>query len=159
MGMMRTLTLIPVVYLAGLCACGGRPEIPVVSPRATQITGVAGNGLSMQIDLLIHNPNSYDLTVYALRADVSAQGRNLGVVESATQLNLTGGQWTAYTTQVVVPWGDLPSLAATALFQSSVPYHVEGRVMVRGPAGYTARVPFVMDGQIPRGMLIRIPGL
>jgi hypothetical protein len=113
----------------------------------------------MQIDLLIHNPNGYDLTVYALRADVTAQGRDLGTVESATQIVLTGGQWTSYTTQVVVPWGDLPSLAASALFQASVPYHVDGTVMVHGPGGYTVRVPFVMDGQIPRGMLIRIPGL
>ncbi len=158
-GMVRKLRFLVVLLTVGLGACGGSTQVPTVMPQSTQITGVVTNGLSMSMDMRVHNPNGYNLTLYALRARVSAQGRDLGTVESGASLVLTAGQWTPFASQVVVPWGDLPGLAASAVLSPAIPYHVEGRVMVRGPGGYTVRVPFEMDGEIPRSMLLRSPGI
>lgn len=157
--MARISSWLIIALSLGFAGCGSRTQIPTVAPRSTQIVGVANNGLSMRLDMQIHNPNGYNLEVYAIRARVTAQGRDLGEVESATQVELLAGQWTPFNAQVVVPWGDLPGLAASAMMSPSIPYHVEGRVMVRGPAGYTVRVPFEMDGHIPRSMLLRVPAL
>jgi LEA14-like dessication related protein len=157
--MARTLSWIVIVLTVGLGACGGRPQVPTVSPRSTQVTGVVTNGLNISMELLIHNPNTYDLDVYAIQARVNAQGHDLGSVEHATTVRLTSGEWTPFSTQIVVPWGDLPSLALTTMMTPTIPYHVEGRVMVRGPAGYTVRVPYELDGTIPRDMLLRVPGI
>jgi len=157
--MVRLKTLFSLALVTGLVACASSAQIPTVTPRSTQITGVVSGGLSMRMDMQIHNPNSYNLDVYAVRARVRAQGHDLGNVESATRVQLVAGQWTSFASEVVVPWGDLPSLAATAILSPSVPYHVDGTVLVRGPAGYTVRVPFDMDGQIPRGMLLQVPNI
>lgn len=112
----------------------------------------------MRIDLLIFNPNAYDLTVRSVAANVTAQGHDLGMVEHAQQINLPAGQNVPLVTDVTVPWGDLPSLAATALMQSAIPYNVRGRVIaVYG--NFEIEAPFELDGQIPRAMLLRLPGL
>ena len=157
--MFRTFLFLMLLCTLALGACGGSTQVPTVTPRSTTITGVVTNGLAMSMDMQIHNPNGYNLTLYGLRARVTAQGRDLGNVESGATLVLTAGQWTPYASQVVVPWGELPGLAASAVLSPSIPYHVEGRVMVRGPGGYTVRVPFEMDGEIPRSMLLRSPGI
>jgi LEA14-like dessication related protein len=141
------------------CGCGARPHVPTVTPRSTQVTGVAAGGLAMRIDILIYNPNSYDLIVQSVSAHVTAQGRDLGTVEHAHQVPLPAGQNVPVVVDVTVPWGDLPSLAATAILSAGIPYHVRGRVLVSGVAGFTVEAPFELDGTIPTSMLVSVPSI
>jgi LEA14-like dessication related protein len=137
--------------------CGARPRVPVVTPQSTQVTGVVSGGLAVRIDLLIYNPNGHDLTVRSMTARVEAQGTHLGDVEHAHQLNLPAGQNIPFVAEVTVPWGNLPSLAATALLSSGVPYTVRGRVQAVWQS-FTVEAPFALDGVIPQSMLLRFPG-
>lgn len=148
------LLLLTLLLLAG---CGSRPQVPTVTPRSTQITGVVANGLAMRIDLLVYNPNGYDLTVRSMSARVTAQGTDLGTIQHAQQFNLPAGQNIPFVADVTVPWGDLPSLAASAILSPSIPYRVRGRV-IAGRGNITVEAPFEIEGQIPRTMLLRIPG-
>lgn len=156
----RFLTVLVVTLAVGCSACGARPAVPTVTPRSTQITGLASGGLAMRIDILIYNPNSYDLTVQSITARVNAQGRDLGEVQQSQQIALPAGQNTPLVADITVPWGDLPSLAATALFTPAIPYHVSGHVRVAGIGSFTVMAPFEADGQIPRSMLVpAVPGV
>lgn len=157
--MHRKHTPLLVVATLALTACGSRPRVPVVTPRSTQITGVVTGGLAMRIDLLIYNPNNQALTVRSIHAEVTAQERDLGTVDHAQDFTLPAGQNTPFSTDLTVPWGDLPSLAATALLQAAIPYRVEGRVRVSGASNFSVRVPFDLEGQIPRSMLMQMPGI
>jgi hypothetical protein len=156
----RFLTALTVTLAVGCSACGARPAVPTVTPRSTQITGLASGGLTMRIDILIYNPNGYDLTVESIVARVNAQGHDLGEVQQAQQIALPAGQNTPLVADITVPWGDLPSLAATALFAPAIPYHVSGHVRVAGVGGFTVQAPFEVDGEIPRNMLVpTVPGI
>lgn len=156
----RLLSFLSVILAVGCSACGARPAVPTITPRSTQITGLASGGLAMRIDILIYNPNGYDLTVESINARVNAQGHDLGEVQQAQQIPLPAGQNTPLVADITVPWGDLPSLAATALFSPAIPYHVDGHVRVGGVAGFTVMAPFQVDGQIPRTMLVpAVPGI
>lgn len=83
------LLLSAAIVLGG---CGSRPQVPTVTPRATQVTGLVANGLAMRIDLLVYNPNGYDLTVRSMSGRVTAQGTDLGTIQHAQQINLPAGQ-------------------------------------------------------------------
>ena len=89
--MMRKSASLLVCLALGFVGCGGRPRVPTVTPRSTQITGVASGGLAMRIDIAIYNPNAYDLTVQSVSARVTAQGRDLGTVQHPYQVNLPAG--------------------------------------------------------------------
>ncbi len=147
-----------VLWLAG-CGCGAAVQTPTVTPRAATVTSVSATGLALRIELVIHNPNGTDLTVRSIRGQVTARGQDLGAVESSTALRLPAGRETPLLSDVTVPWRSVPSLGLGAVLGGSVPYHVEGTVLVAGPAGMTFDVPFSMDGEIPASMLIRVPGL
>lgn len=156
----RLTSLVLCVALGAIgCGCGARPHTPTITPRSTQITGLASGGLAMRIDILIYNPNSYALTVQSVTADVTAQGQDLGTVHHPHQVSLPAGQNVPIVVDITVPWGDLPSLAASALFSAGIPYNVRGRVVVSGVGSFTVEVPFELNGTIPRNMLISLPGL
>lgn len=156
---MRAASIACLVLWAAGCGCGVAVQTPTVTPRAATVTSVSPSGLAMRIDLVIANPNDTDLTVRGIHGRVTAQGQDLGAVETSTELRLPAGQQTPLVTDVTVPWTSVPSLGLGAVFGGSVPYHVEGTVQVGGPAGTTFEVPFAMDGQIPASMLLRVPGL
>lgn len=151
----RFLVVIAFGLLISSC---GRPQVPIVAPQSTQISGIQAGGLTVNLDLLIYNPNDYELSVRSLRAEVSAQGNDLGTVERPESFRLPAGQNTPFSTQVTVPWGDLPGLAITAILSPTIPYHVEGSVRVGSERHrITVSVPFQMDGQLPRTTLLNIP--
>jgi hypothetical protein len=141
------------------CGCGATLQTPTVTPRAATVTSVSAGGLAMRIEMAIQNPNDTELRVRSIRAHVTAQGQDLGTVDTASELRLPGGQETPLAADVAVPWRSVPSLGLGAVLGGSIPYHVEGTVTVAGPAGITLEVPFEMDGQLPSSMLIQLPGL
>ncbi len=103
----------------------------------------------------VYNPNGFELTIRAVEAQVSVQGQHLGQVEHDESLQLPAGQHTPFSTQITVPWRTLPGLGIGALLSVSIPFHVDGTVRITGRR-LTLRSLFVMDGQIPRSMLIPI---
>lgn len=145
--------------LAVACCCGAAVTTPTVRPEATTVTALGAAGLTLRLRMVVENPNGVDLTVRSVRARVSARGRDLGTVEDDSGLRLAARQETPFEAVVTVSWLDVPGLGLGAVLGGAVPYHVEGVVVVSGPAGLSMEVPFEMDGEVPRSMLVPVPGL
>jgi len=152
----RTVLAVCAIGALSFVACV-RPRQPTVTPIALTVLGVQSTGMQLQLDLSVYNPNRIGFTVRAVTARVTVMGRDLGTVQQAANLRLSARRSASVSTQLVVPWGDLPGLLLTGVFQPQVPYHLDGTVAVAGPAGVSFDVRFQMDGGLPRAMLLQTP--
>lgn len=153
-----TSTRAAVTAAAGvLCALGAagcvRPRPPTITPRTVEVTQITANGLGLRVTVTANNPNRYAIVAQGVSAHVTLAGRDLGTTQSASGMSLSPHIDTTFSTELSVGWMDLPGLLAATVMSPQLPYHVEGTVDV-GARDVRLRVPFAMDGAIPRAQVI-----
>ncbi len=149
-----TLPIVCVVVVSSGLSCS--PKQPTVTPQVVRITGVSTSGLSLMVDLDVHNPNSFPLIANAVNGSLRlTNGTELGQGSSRLQSSIPANGSSGVSAQMVVPWSNLGALAPFALSPNPVPYTFRGEATIGGDS-LNVKVPFEVSGQLTREQLLQI---
>jgi hypothetical protein len=152
----RLLVAAGVVLIGGISvvACASSP---VLSVHHASIRSASTAGVGLDVSLRVQNPNSYDVQIRTLRANVTVGRYGLQPLEYSPNQWLQSDKWTTVTAPVVIPWSILPKLLAETVRQSEIPYHIQGSADLTASQTFGLKVnnyPVDEDGQIPRQAVV-----
>jgi hypothetical protein len=130
-------------------ASGTQAELRLVGPSAGRPLG----GAAVRLWARVENPNSFGLSLAALRGDLALEGTRAADVDFPLGLPLTAGQDTVIPLDINISFSDLPGLADVAarlVTRNSVGYRLDGTVTVNaGPLGNPSFGPStLLDGTL-----------
>jgi LEA14-like dessication related protein len=144
-----------VLVLGCLTSSCEKPQPPRVEPRAIRVTNVSPTRIGLEVELEIHNPNSFALRVR------KAQGKlSLGdAVEVGTGESTLDGSVPAKSSKLVpaaldLNWTNLQALVPLALTATSIPYTFAGTATLGGEQ-LNLDVPFALNGQLTHAQLLQ----
>ncbi len=144
--------LVASLVAGSLFACS--PRDPVVHPRVARVLAIAPSGLTLGLELDVHNPNSFALMVHSVQGQiVLGNGAVLGSGIAYPGGSIPGEGARTVSAQLDVPWVNLGALAPFALSPNPVPYVFKGNAAVGGES-LNIKVPFELSGQLTREQLI-----
>lgn len=97
--------------------------------------------------LSVFNPNSFDIKVNHLQADVKLAGSSLGNYQLDSLITLPASQGFILPVSLVVKNGDLIGNMLSVIAGDSLPYSLSGKVRAGRKIGM-AEIPFSYSGQI-----------
>jgi LEA14-like dessication related protein len=152
----RALTLGRRCLLSGVAclalACL-KPEAPTVVPRVVRVASVDASGIDFDVELDVHNPNSFPIAAEAVEGTLFVGGeRELGRGSANPRASIAAGATGAVSSRVHIDWANIAALAPL-LAEERVPYQFRGDVML---GGKTLRlgIPFSLSGELTRSQLL-----
>jgi LEA14-like dessication related protein len=140
----------------GLSAAGAgcsKPQPPSVTPHVVRVTGVGARGLDLDVELQVHNPNSFPLSAEAVEGTLySTHDQKLGEGRSSPSKAIPGNGSSIVASTVHVAWENLPALAPL-LAVERIPYEFRGDVTLGGESIHV-RLPFTLSGELTRTQLL-----
>jgi len=147
-GRRRFLTIVACLVLG--CQ---KPQPPTVVPRVVRVAGVNATGMDFDVELDVHNPNSFPIAAEAVEGTLFVSGeRELGRGSANPRASIAAGATGPVTSRVHIDWANITALASL-LAEEKVPYQFRGEVLL---GGKTIRlgVPFTLSGELTRGQLL-----
>jgi LEA14-like dessication related protein len=148
--------LLAIAVLGLSTASGGcnRPQAPSVTPHVVRVAGVSAGGLDLDVQLQVHNPNSFPLSAEAVDGTLyDARDRKLGVGRSNPEDAIPAGGSSIVASTVHIGWEDLTALAPL-LVSENIPYEFRGGVTLGGESIHVT-LPFTLTGQLTRTQLLQ----
>ncbi|HEX2735534.1 MAG TPA: LEA type 2 family protein [Polyangiaceae bacterium] len=137
---------------ASLLACA--PQKPTVTPVAARVAAVANTGLTLDVDLDVHNPNSFPLIAQRVEgAILLGNGTELGRGSATPPGSIPSKGSARITTRLQVPWSNLGALAPFLLSAGPVPYVFRGQATIGGDS-LNVQIPFELSGALTRDQLL-----
>jgi LEA14-like dessication related protein len=131
---------------------------PVVTVHHAEVRSASLQGVAVAVILKVNNPNSYDVQVRNVRANVVIAGRYpMGPISISPNQWLPANQSTLVPVPVTVPWQLVPALVAESAGRSAIPYHVTGSAdvsAVRSIGLDRDDYPIDEEGTIPREIFL-----
>lgn len=118
-----------------------------------RVAGVGPGGLELEVQLSVHNPNSFPLAAEAVSGTLFVQERQLGRGSATPREPLAARGTTLVDSRLQVPWADLSAIAPL-LVSERLPYEFRGDVTIGGKRLQVA-LPFTLAGEITRDQLLR----
>lgn len=142
------------VALAALLLACARPQAPSITPRVVQVAAVSPNGIDLDVQLGVHNPNSFALSAQAVSGTLYVgQEQRLGRGEAQPRQPINAGSDGIVQSRVHVDWADVSALLPL-LQHERVPYEFRGDVTLGGQS-LNVTLPFSIAGQLTRAELIQ----
>jgi LEA14-like dessication related protein len=139
-----------IAAFAGGCA---KPQPPSVVPHVVRVAGVSVGGLELDVELQVHNPNSFPLAAEAVRGTLFvAREQKLGQGSSQSRTTIPGGATSLVESRVRIGWESLTALAPL-LASERIPYVFRGDVTVGGKT-INVTLPFTLEGELTRAQLL-----
>jgi len=136
--------------LAGACA---KPQPPSVVPHVVRVSGVSPSGLDLDVQLQVHNPNSFPLAAEAVNGTLyGARDQKLGQGSSSPRESIPAGSTRLVASQVHIGWENLTALAPL-LGAERIPYEFRGDVTIGGES-VNVTLPFSLSGELTRTQLL-----
>jgi hypothetical protein len=134
--------------LTTLPACVRKPEVKL---HHAEVKAATMYGLGMEVYLIIHNTNSYDVQVRNIRATVTLARQYPVPLYFSPNSVLPSGRQIVLAVPMTVPWSIVPGLVAASAGSQVVPYTVRGNADVIA-LGFVERDEYPVDeaGTIPR---------
>jgi LEA14-like dessication related protein len=158
--MHRVLTTTVAVGLIALSACSRIAERafarPTISVRAVKLKSVGLTGGSIQVALVIANPNPYPLPVHrAVYSFALRDSTEVGRGESPAAFTVPAHDSTVVDLPIDVSWQGLRAAARDAAGDGTVDYILKGSITLETPLG-NPNVPFQEAGRFtPPPSLVR----
>jgi LEA14-like dessication related protein len=136
-------------------AVGGcsKPVPPQVTPIGAKIQNVVPNGIDLMAKLSAYNPNSFDLPVQSVTANVVVDNKHdLGTFTIPHPVTLAAKKKTEIDLPVELRWSDIMSLVQLAMSKRDVEYTVKGEVQLGGEMVHVT-VPYSMKNKITHAEL------
>ncbi len=134
----------------GSCASLGRGAFqePEVSLRGVTVRGVGLQGGSLDLELMVRNPNRFNVQGTRLEFALDVEGERFGVATFEDPFALPQGEWTPLIVPLRFEWAGLGAAARAALGYGEVAYRLSGAATLRTPLGRRV-VPFARRGSVP----------
>jgi LEA14-like dessication related protein len=146
------LALSGAVALCAACA----PQQPTVTPVAATVTAVGTAGLTLDVYLDVHNPNSFPLMAHRVEGAVLlGNGAELGRGAAQPPGSIPAKGSARIATRLDVPWLNVGALAPFAFSAQPVPYVFRGQATIGGES-LNVKVPFEVTGTLTREQLIGV---
>lgn len=148
---------------AALLACALGPlagcvSKPVISLHHAEVRDASLGGIGLEVVLKVDNPNTYDVEVRSVHAQVTIAGKY-----ALEPIDVTPNQWlgsnstTLVRVPLSIPWTMLPVLVTETLGSSEVKYHVTGTADVTAVRALKIEkndYPIDEDGTLPRQVFV-----
>lgn len=150
----RLFTFLPFLFVLAFfnLACSSTPKAPSAIVQGAELGDVTGDGLTMNLNLLVTNPNKNPLPIGKSSYTMTVSG--VRIVEGETEVNvkLPASGSAPVTLPVTVKWDDLLKVKdALVSSRGDVPYRIDGRIGLGGsqPILGRASIPIEYSGTIP----------
>lgn len=136
--------------VASACA---RPQPPSVVPHVVRFSAVTPTGLDFDVQLQVHNPNSFPLAAEAVTGTLyGARDQRLGQGTSHPGASIPAGSTRLVASQVHIGWENLMAIAPL-LAAERIPYEFRGDVTLGGES-INVTLPFTLSGELTRTQLL-----
>lgn len=129
---------------------------PSVQVKSAVLQSATPQGPRFDALLAIENPNSFDIQVRAVRANVRVAGATIPVVVQPNVWVPADGT-ASVAVPVTIPWSAVPPLGVGAVTQSQIPYTITGNADVTASRSldidYDA-YRFAHQGTLPRSVFV-----
>jgi LEA14-like dessication related protein len=147
---MPSFALLVFAALASACA---RPQPPSVVPHVVRFSAVTPTGLDFDVQLQVHNPNSFPLAAEAVTGTLyGARDQRLGQGTSHPGESIPAGSTRLVASQVHIGWENLMAVAPL-LAAERIPYEFRGDVKLGGES-INVTLPFTLSGELTRTQLL-----
>lgn len=144
------LTLVLATALASGCA---KPQPPSVVPHVVRVSAVSAGGLDFDVQLQVHNPNSFPLSAQTVTGTLyGARQQRLGQGTSHPREAIPAGSTRLVASQLHIGWENVAVLAPL-LASERIPYEFRGDVTLGGES-LNVTLPFTLAGELTRAQLI-----
>jgi len=141
------------LLVLALLACA-RPQPPQVSPRVVQVAAVSPAGIDLDVQLAVHNPNTFSLSAEAVSGTLYVGNeQRLGRGEARPRQPIPGKSDGVVASRVHIDWADVTALLPL-LREERVPYELRGDVTLGGES-LNVTLPFSLSGVLTRAELIQ----
>ena len=148
---LRSARWLALILIALACAT---PAPPRVSPRVVRVATVSPDGIALDVQLGVHNPNSFSIAAKAVSGTLYVAGtQRLGRGEAQLEQPIGAGADAIVSSRVHVAWADLSALLPL-LGEERVPYDFRGEVTLGGESLHLT-LPFSLAGELTRAELIQ----
>ena len=122
---------------AGGCALAGGAwfQEPHVRLEGVAVTGLGLSGGSLRVELDVYNPNPYDIRGARLTAELHLEDTRFGELQHERVFELTAESHTRLEIPMQFTWEGVGAAARGMLSRGSVPYRLEGRLLIDTPGG------------------------
>ncbi|NUP04564.1 MAG: LEA type 2 family protein [Polyangiaceae bacterium] len=155
---MAPRTLLALLFVA-LTAIGCVPEVQL---KSAALRGATPTGVRFDAMLAIHNPNTFDVEVREVRANVRMENvRGYLPVQVSPQVWIPSNSTRVVAVPITVPWAMAPQILAATVTQPKVAYNVIGTADITATSGMKLRIDmyeFDEEGELPRSMFVQIGG-
>lgn len=135
----------------GIVACSSVVKAPQVEVTEVRLAGIDREAVQLTVLLKVTNPNSVDITLSDLRAQLSIAGQGLANAESISdKTNLMARATATVPLRVFVAFKTLPEAIKQSLIAAgdgAVPYQIRGSATA---ANGLLHIPFEKSGAIAR---------
>lgn len=146
------------VVLAGalaLAACA-KPEPPTIAPRSARVSSVGPSGLTLAVELDVHNPNSFPLEAHVVDGSLElGDGVELGRAHAAPEAAIPAKESRVVQSELTVNFSNLGALTPFLLLEKPVPYTFKGQAQI-GSERLNVGVPFEIRGELTRAELLQV---
>lgn len=141
--------------LLAATACS-KPQPPTITPRAVKVSSVGPAGLTLAIELDVHNPNSFALSARSVEGTLEiGEGVEVGSARATPEAAIPARESAIVQSELHVNVTNLPALAPYALLERPVPYRFRGQAQVGGES-LNVGVPFELRGELTRAQLLEL---
>jgi LEA14-like dessication related protein len=122
-------------------------------PHVVRISGVSPGGIDFDVQLQVHNPNSFPLAAEAVHGTLYGSGdRKLGQGTSHPREAIPAGSSRLVASQVHIGWENMTAIAPL-LASERIPYEFRGDVTLGGES-LNVTLPFTLSGELTRAQLL-----
>lgn len=147
---MPSFALLAFAAVASACA---RPQPPSVVPHVVRFSAVTPTGLDFDVQLQVHNPNSFPLAAEVVSGTLyGARDQRLGQGTSHPGESIPAGSTRLVASQVHIGWENLMAVAPL-LAAERIPYEFRGDVTLGGES-INVTLPFTLSGELTRTQLL-----
>jgi LEA14-like dessication related protein len=152
----RWLPVLALLILALTVAACSRPVPPTVTPREVRVTRVDPTRLVLSVVLDVNNPNSFSIVAQAVDGTLELEnGTLLGRARVPVQTSIPAKASSQVTSELSVPWANLPALAPFALSGTDVRFRFRGTATIGGE-NLNVGVPFELAGLLNRAQVLEL---
>lgn len=142
-----------ILVSAALASACARPQPPSVVPHVVRLSAVSATGLDLDVQLQVHNPNSFPLAAEAVNGTLyGARNQKLGQGSSHPGESIPADSMRLVASQVHIGWDNLMAVAPL-LGAERIPYEFRGDVTLGGES-INVTLPFSFSGELTRTQLL-----
>jgi len=132
-----------------------RPVSPTLTPKVARVAAVSADGIDLDIEVQVDNPNSFDLNAQTVTGTVYVGNGQTRLAHGSSRpgKSIPANGSAIVPSRVHVAWDDATAIAPLLLHEI-IPYSLHGDVAL-GSEDWNVTLPFSITGELSRSDLLK----